>query len=471
MRFISVDQGTTSTRSLVLEPGQPARIALALTHGTRYPHAGWVEHDPLELLENVRRCLDAAGPAVAAGLANQGESCLAWDRVTGEPLSPVIVWQDNRTADTVARLQAQGAQVLTLARAGLPLDSYFSASKLAWLLDNVPAVQAARRAGRLQLGTTDAFFLRNLTGTSITDVTTAARTSLMNLATGQWDETLCQLFGVPMECLPPIGPSRGGFGDAGGTPVQASIVDQQAALFGHGCHRPGQAKFTFGTGAFALVNTGQESLRDTESGLLPTVAWQIAGAPIQYALDGGVHSAGAAIEWARSLRLFDAEEEINAFGSSTALSRGLVFVPALTGLACPHWDRNAGALWLGMTPATSRRELMQATLEGIALRAAEVMAAMNTHIALDGMLRVDGGLAKNPYFCQFLCDTLQRPIRVPVFRDMTALGAARLAGLDLAGDPHHEEGLTYMPVCSPAEAAARTVRFGEAMAFSRGWHR
>ncbi|WP_447921096.1 FGGY family carbohydrate kinase [Achromobacter aegrifaciens] len=471
MRFISVDQGTTSTRGLVLEPDQSARIALALTHGTRYPHAGWVEHDPLELLANVRRCLEAAGPAAAAGLANQGESCLAWDRVTGEPLSPVIVWQDNRTADFVARLQAQGAQALTLARAGLPLDSYFSASKLAWLLENVPAVQAARRAGRLQLGTTDAFFLRNLTGQGATDVTTAARTSLMNLATGQWDEALCQLFGVPMDCLPPISPSRSAFGEAGGTAVTASIVDQQAALFGHGCHRAGQAKFTFGTGAFALVNTGQQSVRDTDSGLLPTVAWQMAGAPIQYALDGGVYSAGAAIEWARSLRLFDAEEEMNVFESSTALSRGLVFVPALTGLACPHWDRSAGALWLGMTPATSRRDLLQAMLEGVALRAAEVMAAMNAHIALDGTLAVDGGLANNPYFCQFLCDTLQRPIRVPRFRDMTALGAAKLAGLDQPGNAGQEEGQHYMPVCTPGEAAARSARFSAAATFSRGWHR
>ncbi|CAB3652445.1 Glycerol kinase [Achromobacter denitrificans] len=470
MRFISVDQGTTSTRSLVLEPGQPARIALALTHAARYPQAGWVEHDPLELLANVRRCLEAAGPAAAAGLANQGESCLAWDRVTGEPLSPVIVWQDNRTADAVSRLLAQGAQALTLARAGLPLDSYFSASKLAWLLQNVPAVQAARRAGRLQLGTTDAYFLRNLTGQGATEVTTAARTSLMNLATGQWDEVLCELFQVPMDCLPPIRSTWDAFGEVGGTPVTASIVDQQAALFGHGCHRPGQAKFTFGTGAFALVNTGQQSSRDADSGLLPTVAWRIGDAPIQYALDGGVYSAGAAIEWARSLRLFDAEAELDAFEGPSALSRGLVFVPALTGLACPHWDRSAGALWLGMTPATSRRDLLQSMLEGIALRAAEVMAAMQAHIALEGTLAVDGGLANNSYFCQFLCDQLQRPLRVPAFRDMTALGAARLAARDYAAEASQEDGLIYAPACSAAEAAARGARFSEAAAFSRGWH-
>ncbi|HEY4066907.1 MAG TPA: FGGY family carbohydrate kinase, partial [Burkholderiaceae bacterium] len=204
MRIASVDQGTTSTRSVLLEDGRPPRLVRALRHSAHYPRPEWVEHDPLELLRNVRACLSEAGDVAAFGLANQGESCLAWDRVSGEPLSPVIVWQDNRSADLIEGLRADGAQAVTLARAGLLLESYFSASKLAWLLRHVPAVGAAHAAGRLRLGTTDAFFIQHLTGRCATDVTTASRTSLMNLRTCEWDAELCRLFGVPIECLPPI---------------------------------------------------------------------------------------------------------------------------------------------------------------------------------------------------------------------------------------------------------------------------
>jgi glycerol kinase len=211
-----------------------------------------VEHDPLELLASIEACLAAVGTVDAIGLANQGESCLAWDAVSGEPLSPVIVWQDNRTEAAVARLRAAGLEAEVRHRAGLPLDSYFSASKLAWLLENVPAVAAARRAGRLRLGTTDSFFLHRLTGAAATDVTTASRTSLMNLADRRWDAVLCDAFGVPAECLPPILATDAGFGRVGAAPLVASVVDQQAALYGHGCRNPGDAKITFGTGASPL---------------------------------------------------------------------------------------------------------------------------------------------------------------------------------------------------------------------------
>jgi glycerol kinase len=405
----------------------------------------------------------------AIGLDNQSESCLAWDRATGEPLSPVIVWQDARTTGQVERLKAEGAEELTLGRAGLPLDPYFSAAKLAWLLENVAAVQGARRAGRLRLGTTDAWFLRRLTGADATDVTTASRTSLMDLERLAWDEGLCALFGVPIEALPPIRPTVGDFGTVGGTPVTAAVVDQQAALYGHGCRAPGDAKVTFGTGAFALALTGREIVRAPERGLLPTVAWQI-GAETTYAVDGGVYDAGAAVEWAQRLGLLKGPEGLAAFASAPGIERGLAFVPALSGLACPHWDRRAGALWLGMTAATSRVDLCQALLEGIAFCTAEVIDAMGEHAPIGASLSVDGGLAGSPYFTQFLADVLGREVVVPPTTELTAMGCAALAarglGVELAPPPG--EGRAFAP--RPVPAAAWRQRFAAAVARSRGWH-
>ena len=400
MRVAAIDQGTTSTRLLVVEDGV-AEIRHAVRHRQSHPRPGWVEHDPLELLANVRACAEAAGPVAALGLDNQGESCLAWDGATGEPLSPVIVWQDNRTSEAIERLRAAGAETVTLERAGLPLDPYFSASKLAWLLE-----QVGHRPS-LRLGTTDAWFLDRLTGRFVTDVTTASRTSLMNLTTCTWDEELCRLFGVPVGYLPEIMPTVGEFGAVAGRPLTAAMVDQQAALYGHGCRAMGDAKVTFGTGAFALALTGAEIVRAPERGLLPTVAWRI-GAETVRAVDGGVYDAGSAVEWAGRLGLFADLAELDSFTEAPAIERGLVFVPALSGLACPHWDRSAGALWLGMTAGTTSRDLCQALLEGIALRTAEVVAAMAEQVALADRLSIDGGLARSAYFAQFLADAIGR---------------------------------------------------------------
>ncbi len=269
MRIAALDQGTTSTRVLVVDMQGRADIQLALRHQQHHPRPGWVEHDPLELLANLQRCLEATGRVDAIGLANQGESCLAWDAITGAPLSPVIVWQDNRTAAHIEELRADGAEALTLERAGLPLDAYFSASKLAWIVRHLPEAQAALSAGRLRLGTTDAYFLDRLTGVYATDITTASRTSLMNLASGQWDPDLCALFGVPLQALPQIRATVGDFGRIGQTPISASVVDQQASLYGHGCRKPGDAKITFGTGAFALTVTGEQIIRARKKACWP----------------------------------------------------------------------------------------------------------------------------------------------------------------------------------------------------------
>lgn len=372
MRIAALDQGTTSTRVLVASQDGSADIQLALRHQQHHPQSGWVEHDPLELLANLQRCLEASGRVDAIGLANQGESCMAWDARSGEPLSPLIVWQDNRTTPHIERLRASGAEALVLERSGLPLDAYFSASKLGWIVEHLPAARRALEAGRLRLGTSDAWFLDRLCGTFATDVTTASRTALMNLAEGRWDPELCALFGVPIECLPEIRDTVGHFGVIGNTPLTASVVDQQASLYGHGCRQPGDAKITFGTGAFALTLSGERIIRSPETGLLATIAWQIDGKPV-YAMDGGVYDASAAVEWAGRLGLFSDFSELAGFDRPPAIDRGLAFVPALSGLACPHWDRSAGAMWLGMDAGTRREDLCQALLEGVVLRSAEVI--------------------------------------------------------------------------------------------------
>ena len=320
----------------------------------------------------------------------------------------------------------------------------------------------------MRLGTTDAWFLDRLTGRFVTDVTTASRTSLMNLADCAWDEELCRLFGVPIECLPEIRPTVDDFGGIGGVSLTASVVDQQAALYGHGCRAVGDAKITFGTGAFALAITGPDIVRAPERGLLPTVAWRI-GTETAHAVDGGVYDAGAAVEWAGRLGLFESLAELDAFDDPPAIERGLVFVPALSGLACPHWDRSAGALWLGMTAGTTRRELCQALLEGIALRTAEVVAAMSGHVALADQLSIDGGLARSAYFAQFLADATGRMVRRQEFDELTAFGCAGLAARALGQTLAMPAAGSTLFTPRSSAAAAWAGRFAEAVTRSRGW--
>lgn len=461
MRIAAIDQGTTSTRVLVLDD-DGARIVQSIRHEQHHRQPGWVEHNAEELLRNVRACLDAAGHVDAIGLANQGESCLAWDAVTGEALSPVIVWQDNRTAGWLDGVREAEAEVM--ARAGLPLDAYFSASKFSWILREIPQARAAAAAGRLRLGTTDAFFLDRLAGVFATDVSTASRTSLMNLASRQWDAELCRIFGVPMAALPEIREFAGGFGTIGGVPVRAALVDQQAALYGHGCREEGDAKITFGTGAFALAVTGSRIIRAPGQGLLPTVAWARGGAAA-YAVDGGVYDAGSAVEWGQRLGLFKSFDELDMFEAPPAISRKLAFVPALSGLACPHWDRSAAAMWLGMGAETTKRDMAQALLEGIALRTAEVVAAMDELVPLRRRISVDGGLTRSAYFVQFLANALQREILLPEFDELTAFGCAAMAA---GGDVVRPGGVR---VVAPdiADVTAWHEVFGEAVQRTKSW--
>lgn len=466
MKIAAIDQGTTSTRVLVAEAGGPAKVAHSLRHAQSFPRDGWVEHDPDELVGNIRAVLEAAGPVDAIGIDNQGESCLAWDARTRRPLSPVIVWQDRRTAATLDALGPDERR-LSIERSGLPLDPYFSGSKLGWLLAANDEVKAARRAGTLRLGTTDAFFLDMLAGTFATDPTTASRTGLMDLRSLAWDPDLCRLHGVPPECLPEIRPTVGSFGEHAGTPILASVVDQQAALYGHGCRRAGDAKVTFGTGAFALVVTGDRLVEAPDRGILPTVAWQHGQDRVR-AAEGGVYDAGAAVEWAMRLGIVADLAELDAFEAAPAIDRDLVFVPALSGLACPHWDRSAAALWLGMGQATTRLDLAQALLEGIALRTAEVLAALDAEVPVAATVSVDGGLSRSRYFCQFLADATGRRILTRTLDELTAVGTAELAavGLGRTLDIPLGDGRAYEP---RREGGPLLARFAEALSRSRSW--
>ena len=476
-RILAIDQGTTATKTYTLDSYGHFEFCRSIEHRQIYPQSGWVEHDPETLLSNVRDSIEAAGDIGAIGIDNQGETVIAWDDADGHPIYNAIVWQDQRTTEFTEALKSRGAEQLTLERAGLPLDPYFSASKLRWILKNVPDAGKLLKKGRLRLGTSDSFFIHRLTGRYATDVTTASRTSLMNLATCDWDPDLCGLFEIPLEVLPEIRPTTGYFGavtvKGREIPIVASVVDQQAALLGHGCFTSCQIKATFGTGVFALANVGERVRSDHERGILSTVAWHLAGRKPVYAVDAGVYNAGSAVNWAKNLGLFVEFGDIDQFDKPCAIERGLVFVPALSGLACPYWDRSAAGLWLGMSLETTREDLCQALLEGIALRTAQLLDAIFHLTGKQDSLSVDGGLINNTYFCQFLADVTQCKIVVPVSPDITAYGTGCVALIG-AGMVKDLSDLTPAPkplkiVTPHADLTHFKGRFDEAVSRSRNW--
>ncbi|GBQ67901.1 glycerol kinase [Ameyamaea chiangmaiensis NBRC 103196] len=434
---LAIDQGTTGTKAYRWQAGGAIAPVGSLTHRQIHPRPGWVEHDPHELLSHIRTLIGAAPDAALLGLANQGETVVAWHATTREPLANAIVWQDLRTTEMVERLRADGAEALTLERAGLPLDAYFSASKLRWLLDHVPDARALAARGLLKLGTSDAWFLDCLTGHATTDVATASRTSLMDIRHGTWDDDLCALFGIPMECLPTIRRTDGPFGGvAGGPAIAASIVDQQASLYGHGCRAPDAVKITFGTGAFVLGLTGRTPLVNADSGLLATVAWDFDGAT-HYALDGGVLCAGAAVDWGRSVGVIDTNAP--AWDRTrTCAERGLFFVPALNGLGAPTWRRDVRGSWTGLERSTGREDLGRAIWEGVGLRARQVVKAFEQAQGRPvSRLSIDGGLTRNESFRAFLADLFAMEVQYVDHADLTASGLLGLCARNasLGGEP------------------------------------
>lgn len=438
-RYAAIDQGTTGTRVVVFSEDGKHFSPAAIAHKQLTPNPGWVEHDPMEILRNIRNCLSHCGVVDAIGLAHQGESIVAWDAQSGLPLCNAIIWQDQRTEGTIKKLRADGVEEFVRARSGLPLDTYFSASKMGWIMRNVAGAQELHRRGTLRLGTMDAFFMFHLCGVHATDYNSASRTSLFNIHTLQWDEELCRIFGVPLEALPEVRHNTSHFGDVryegNSTPLTACIVDQFAGTYGHGCLEPGQMKITFGTGAFLQSITGSEVPDAAGSGLLPTLCWKLPGEKPLYGLDGGVYNAASAVNWAGKIGMFTELEEFSDFPDEPAIARGLAFVPALSGLGCPHWDRSAAGLWAGLSLETERKDMLQSILEGIAVRSAEVINAMDKVRPIGDTISVDGGLSSNEYFKQFLATLIQKTIVSPSNREITAQGVALLARKGL-GNTH-----------------------------------
>ncbi len=442
---IAIDQGTTGSTVLVLD--EKLEIAGRGYKEFRqiYPQPGWVEHDPEDIwasvLDALKQAMTGIEPSSIAsiGITNQRETAIIWDRKTGKPAHNAIVWQDRRTADRCAELKAQGKETRVRGLTGLTIDPYFSGTKVSWMLHNVSGMASAARAGDLVFGTVDSFLVWRLTGGAVhaTDVTNASRTLLMDLEQLTWSDELLELLGVPRAMLPTIVASSGEIGTTKGVPgvpdgiaIAGIAGDQQSALFGQACFMPGDAKCTYGTGAFILMNTGDTPVRSTK-GLLTTVAWKLGDGELRYALEGSAFIAGAAVQWLRDgLGLIKSASEIEELARSVPDSGGVIVVPAFAGLGAPHWRPDARASITGITRGTTKAHLARATLEGIALQIVDILGAMQSDAGCSlKMLKVDGGAAANDLLMQFQSDVLGCQIARPEIVESTALGAAFLAGL------------------------------------------
>jgi glycerol kinase len=442
----AIDQGTTGTTVIILDDALKIRAKVNQEFEQIYPRPSWVEHDPEAIWESTlatiaeatRQADISAGDIKAIGITNQRETTVVWDRKTGEPIHNAIVWQDRRTRGRIQQLVDDGNEIWVQKRTGLLLDPYFAGTKVEWILDHVDGARARAMRGELAFGTIDSFLLWRLTGGQVhkTDASNASRTLLMNLDTLEWDDELLELFGVPRELLPDIasnsevyGVTHGIDGLKDGTPICGMAGDQHAALFGQCCFEPGEAKCTYGTGAFLLMNTGQERVH-SQFKLLSTMGWQIDG-EVTYAMEGSAFIAGAMVQWLRDgLGFIDSAGEIEALAKTVPDSGEVVAVPALSGLGAPHWEPSArGVIW-GLTRGTTRAHIARAALEGIALQNVDILRAMENDSGdpLVG-LKVDGGATANDLLMQMQADFLGRKIVRPAITETTALGAALLAGL------------------------------------------
>ena len=442
---LAIDQGTTSTRSIVFDERGRAVAVARRELEQHYPAPGWVEHDAdaiwRDTLATMREAIDRSGLGAqgiaAIGITNQRETSVLWDRTSGEPIHRAIVWQDRRTAPACARLRSDGAEDLVRRRTGLLLDPYFSGTKIRWLLDEVPGARVRAERGELAFGTIDSFLLWRLTGGRVhaTDVTNASRTMLFDIHRGDWDDELLRLLGVPRGLLPEVKDSSGHFGETAPglldrvIPIGGIAGDQQAALVGQACFEPGMGKSTYGTGCFLLLNTGDTPVL-SRNRMLTTPAYRIRG-HTTYAMEGSIFVAGAAVKWLRDgLGVIDDVAETAALAMQVPDSHGVYMVPAFVGLGAPHWVPDARGLLCGLTLDASAAHLARAALESVAYQTLDLTASM----AADGArraatIRVDGGMAANDWFCQFLADVADAPVERPAELETTALGAAFLAGL------------------------------------------
>ncbi|MBR0660921.1 glycerol kinase GlpK [Neoroseomonas oryzicola] len=479
--LLALDQGTTSTRTIAFDAALVPRATAQEELPQHFPAPGWVEHEPEDIWRGVvatlRGALERAGGdasrVAGIGITNQRETTLLWDRATGRCLHRAIVWQDRRTAEHCARLRAEGLEALITERTGLLADPYFSATKLAWLLDRVPGAREAAERGELAFGTVDCFVLWRLTGGRVhaTDATNAARTMLFDIRRGDWDEDLLRLLRIPRAVLPSVHDCASDFGLTEAAilgapvPVRGMAGDQQAATLGQACFSPGMVKSTYGTGCFALLNTGAEPVA-SRSRLLTTIAYQLGGRRT-YALEGAIFVAGAAVQWLRDgLGIIGRASEAGELAAQADPAQRVIMVPAFTGLGAPHWDAEARAAIFGMTRGTGRAELCRAALESVAFQTRDLVEAMRADwpgAAGETVLRVDGGMTASDWTMQALADVLGAAVDRPQVQETTALGAAYLAGLQagllpepgVAGASHWRLERRFLPGAGSAEAELR----------------
>ena len=490
----SIDQGTTSTRFIIFD-ALGEIVALAQTeHQQIMPRPGWVEHDPLEIWTNTRDVIGAAlahaniavQDLAAVGITNQRETTVLWDRQTGQPVHNALVWMDTRTEQLVAEFEAQGGQDRYRARTGLPLATYFSGLKLSWLLDNVPGARERAERGELLFGNIDTWLAWNLTGgpdggLHVTDVTNASRTQMMDLHSLDWDEGILAEFGVPRACLPRICSSSEVYGHCNGVldgaPLAGILGDQQAALFGQACLAPGEAKNTYGTGCFMLMNTGEKPF-PSQAGLLTTLGYKLGDAPAVYALEGSISIAGALVQWLRdNLGLIEHASEIEELAGSVTDNGDVYFVPAFSGLYAPHWDASARGVIAGLTRFAGKGHIARAVLEATAFQTREVLDAMtaDSGVAIRE-LRSDGGMVINELLMQFQSDILGVPVVRPKVVETTALGAAYAAGLAVGywDSPSQitsnwGEDKRWNPAMDEARRSDLYGKWNKAVARSRDW--
>jgi len=494
-RFVlALDQGTTSSRAIVFDRRARVRGIAQQEFTQHFPQPGWVEHAPADLWETTRRvALAAVGEAnatgadlAAVGITNQRETTLLWDRRTGRPVAPAIVWQDRRTAPLCAALRRRGLEPLFRERTGLLLDPYFSGTKLAWLLQHVPGARRRAARGELAFGTVDSWLLWKLTRGKLhaTDVTNASRTLLLNLRTGEWDDELLRALDIPRELLPSVRASSEVLGHVEaipalrGVPISGVAGDQHAALFGQACFRPGLAKNTYGTGCFLLLHTGRKPVV-SKNQLLTTIAWRLgADGPLEYALEGGVFIGGAVVQWLRDgLGLITRSAEVEALAARVPDNGGVYLVPAFTGLGAPHWDPAARGAIVGLTRGSTGAHLARAALESIAYQSADLLRAMEADAKLRlRELRVDGGATANDALMQFQSDLLRVPVIRPRVTETTALGAAYLAGLAVGvwKDRNEITALwkmekTFRPRARPGAMAPLQRQWRRAVERAKGW--
>ncbi len=490
--ILALDQGTSSSRSLLIRRSQGILSSAVQPLTCTYPHPGWVEQDPEEIWQSQKTSMEQAlaqgktklSEVAAIGITNQRETTLAWNKETGEPLGPAIVWQCRRTAEFCEEAKAQGWGEKVKEKTGLVLDPYFSGTKMAWILQHNRAAKKLADCGKLALGTVDSWLIYRLSGNRAhrTDASNASRTLLYNLQTGTWDEELANWLGIPLEALPSIQDSSGEFArlDRGlwgaDTPITGVAGDQQASLFGQACFAPGDAKSTYGTGCFLLVNTGN-SLAPAKNGLINTVAWQLQGKRT-YALEGSIFMAGALIQWLRDqLGLFSDATQTAAMAASLKDNGGVYLVPAFVGLGAPHWDPYARGTICGLTRDSNKNHLARAGLEAIAFQAADLLEAMRqeTGFAIQ-TLKIDGGASANPFLCQFQADIAQVQIDRSKNSEATAMGAAFLAGLAVGLWKNQAEiqatwqrDCRFEPEISATQALRQRQGWLKALERSKGW--